>query len=101
MQLATVGNHELEYLTQQTKNLSNQELLLLMEHVVELLKQREATIPEHMTSDIADRLAQFRAAARTIGAEVAKSGLSEEELMAELEQDKAAAFREYYSGDDQ
>lgn len=45
------------------------------------------------------RLQQFREAARSIGEAVENSGLSEEEIMADLEKVKKEVYREYYGND--
>lgn len=43
-----------------------------------------------------ERLKQFRQLARDIGKEIEQRGLTEEEVMAELEKDKEQVYREYY-----
>ena len=47
-----------------------------------------------------ERLRLFRKHARALGEEAERKGITEEQLMAELEKDKEKVYQEYY-GDDQ
>jgi prevent-host-death family protein len=69
--------------------------IISMTEYEELMQERE-----RHGQDKERRIKQFRAAARAIGEEVAKSGLTEEQLIAELEKDKQDIYEEYY-GDNQ
>lgn len=55
---------------------------------------------ERHDQDQQERLKRFQQAARAIGKAAEKSGLTEEQLMAELEKDKQKVYEEYY-GDNQ
>jgi prevent-host-death family protein len=54
-----------------------------------LMEEREA-------QDKARRLKEFRESARAIGEEIEKLGLTEDELMAKLEETKQQVYQEYY-----
>lgn len=56
-----------------------------------LLHEREIS-----RQDQQRRLQQFRDASRSFGEEIAKQGLSEEDVMAELEKDRDDTYREHY-----
>ena len=60
-----------------------------------LMKERK-----NQEQDKKERLKRFQAATRAIGEAVEKSGLTEEQLMVELEKDKQEVYEEYY-GDNQ
>lgn len=65
--------------------------IISMQDYERLVQEREQA-----ERDKQERVKQFREAARAIGEEVAKSGLSEEELMAHLEEVKERIYEEYY-----
>ena len=66
-------------------------VILSMAEYQELMEEHE-----RQEQDKQRRLKQFREAARAIGEEVEKSGLSEEEIMARLEETKRQVYQEYY-----
>lgn len=61
--------------------------IVSMAEYAELMKERDQR---------EKRLEQFRQLARDMGAEIERRGLSEEEVMAELEKDKQRVYQEYY-----
>ncbi len=65
--------------------------IISMTEYESLMKERE-----HREQDKQRRLKRFQEAARAIGEEVAKSGLSEEELMAEMEKIREQVYEDYY-----
>ena len=65
--------------------------IISMQEYEKLIKEHEQY--EH---DKEERLKQFREAARAIGTEVANSGLSEDELMAKLEEVRQHLYDENY-----
>src|SRR5947209_4925416 len=65
--------------------------IISMKEYDELLKDRQA-----YEQDKQARLKKFRQATRAIGEAVAKSGLTEDQLMEELEKDKEEIFRQHY-----
>jgi prevent-host-death family protein len=65
--------------------------IISMDEYDELLRERERR-EQH--------LKQFRKAARAIGGEFERRGLTEEQIMTELEKTKQEVYQEYY-GDDQ
>lgn len=69
-------------------------VILSMVEYQELMQERE-----QYEQDKQRRLERFREAARAIGQAVEQSGLSEEELIEQLEEDKAQVYKEYYGGE--
>ena len=67
--------------------------------IISISEYRAMMHEKEQQEDRQRRVQQFRQAARAIGAAVEKSGLSEDEIMAELEKAKQETYQEYY-GDD-
>jgi PHD/YefM family antitoxin component YafN of YafNO toxin-antitoxin module len=64
------------------------------------MTEYQALLDEHeQSAERQQRLNQFRETARAIGEAVQNSGLSEADVMADLEEAKQEIYREYY-GDD-
>lgn len=66
-------------------------VIMSMAEYQELMQERERN-----EQDKQRRLKQFREAARAIGEEVAKTGLSEEEMMEQLEETKHQIYQKHY-----
>jgi prevent-host-death family protein len=65
-----------------------------MDEYKEFMKEREKHEQEERERE--ERVKRFERLARRIGEAVEKSGMTEAELMAELEKDKAAIYEKYY-----
>ena len=65
-----------------------------MDEYKELMKEREEHDQEEQERH--ERVKEFERIARKFGAAVEKSGLTEDELMAELEKDKATVYEETF-----
>lgn len=86
--------------------LSLQELLALVKQdTLVVLKEGDQEVArlspplvEPTPDEVEARLRTFREAARDIGEEIAKSGLSEDEQMQLLEETRQEAFEERYGG---
>lgn len=65
--------------------------IISMREYEDLMRERE----QH-EQDKQRRLKQFREATRAIGEAVERTGLTEEEIMAELEEAKEEVYQEYY-----
>ncbi len=69
--------------------------IIPMKEYEELMQERE-----QREQDRQARLKPFREATRAIGEEIEKSGLTEEAVMAKLEETKHEVYRKYYSAED-
>lgn len=64
--------------------------------IMSMTEYQELMEEHQRQQDKAQRLQHFRQTARAIGEEIERRGLTEEEVMAQLEEAKDEVYREYY-----